>query len=502
MWTGRQAFERIENAIVSLHRQETELDSALASASADAERLRGERSDAFRELARIKLDEITAKRLVDDLDAAETRAVQLLEGRRRQLESTTAQRAHAIAALEQAGAERTGAAAALEHAIDALDELRAKVAEEIRSSDAWRRARAALDTAVKVAEASDAKAAQSEAELAEKRKPYDDDPLFAYLWRIGYGTSRYQAGSFARFMDRMVARYIGFPDARLNYAMLIEIPARLREHARLQREIADERRAELLAVEQKALVAAGEDALAREVDEARGRLASADETIESRQSALRDLDQKRDALVTGLNDPAYREALQTIASADAQDQFDTLVREAKRTATPADDAIVHRIGDLNEQIGKIESEIGELRKSARSIAERRVEVERARDRFRDSGYDHPDATFDNEVDLDRILRQVLGGVITGGVLWDMLRTGFGLRYPRGRRSGGLSFPFPFPIPMPDGREESRGGDWRRAESRGGWSPTHESWKRKRWNRGDHDDDDEDRRGGWRTGGRF
>jgi len=505
MWTGRQAFERIENAIVGLHRQETELDSALASAAADAERLRRERSDAFRELARIKLDEITAQRLVDDLDAAETRAVQLLEGRRRQLESITAQREQAIIALERAEAERAEAAAALERAIDALDELRSKVADEIRSSEEWNRARAALEKATKVADAADAKAALSEAELSEKRKPYDNDPLFAYLWHIGYGTPRYRAGSFARFMDRMTARFIGFPDARLNYAMLTEIPARLREHARLQREIADERRAELLAIEQKAIAAAGEGTLSREVEEARRKLAAADEAIESRQSELRNLDQKRDALVAGVDDPAYREALQTMASADAQDQFENLVAEAKRTATEADDAIVRRIGDLNERIDRIEAEIAELRKSARAIAERRVEVERARDRFRESGYDHPDATFDNDVDLDRILRQVLGGVVTGGVLWDLLRSGFGLRYPGGRRSGGLSFPFPFPIPMPDRREDTRGGDWRRADSRGGWSPTHESWKRSRWDRDDDDDDDDHdhgHRGGWRTGGRF
>lgn len=507
MWTGRQAFERIENAIVSLHRQETELDSALASATADAERLRRERTDAFRELARIKLDEITAKRLVDDLDAAEARAVRLLEGRRRQLESTTAEREQAIAALEQAEAERSAKAVVLESAIDALDELRSRVAEDIRSSDEWSRAREALEKAVKVAEASDAKAAQSEAELAEKRKPYDDDPLFAYLWGIGYGSPRYQAGNFARFMDRMAARYIGFSDARLNYAMLNEIPARLREHARLQREIANERRAELQVIEQRALVAAGEEELARAVDEARRTLAAADEAIESRQSALRALDDKRDALVAGIEDPIYGEALQTIASADALDQYETLVQEARRTATPADDAIVRRVGDLNERIGRIEEEIAELRKSARSIAERRLEIERTRDRFRKSGYDHPDATFDNDIDLDRILGQILGGVVTGGVLWDVLRNGFGLRYPRGRRSRGLSFPFPFPIPMPDGREESRGGDWRRAETRGGWSPTHDSWKRKGRRRRDDDDDDDDdderyRRSAWRTGGRF
>lgn len=499
MWTGRQAFERIENAIVSLHRQETELDSALASATAEAERLRKERSAAFRELARVKLDEITAKRLVDNLDAGERRATQLLESRRRQLEVLAEQRQQVLAALEQAEAERSAAAAELENAIDRLDELRAQVADEIRTNPEWKQAREVLQAAENVAQAAEAKAAQSEAELADKRKPYDEDPLFAYLWRIGYATPRYQAGSFARFMDRMTAKYIGYHDARLNYAMLIEIPARLREHAKLQREIVEERRRSLQEIERKALVAAGEEALSRAVEEARKRLAAADEAIDARQAELRALDEKRDALVARADDPVYQEALQTIATADAQDQFETLVEEAKRTGTHTDDAIVRKIGELNNKIEQVDREIAELRKSARTIAERRIEMERTRDRFRKSGYDHPDAIFDNDLDLDRILKQILGGVITGGVLWDVLREGFGVRVPRGRRSGGLSFPFPFPVPMPGQREETRGGDWRRAGTRGGWSPPEDAWSWKRYRRDDDDDDDDDdrprRRGG-------
>lgn len=512
MWTGRQAFERIESAIVSLHRQETELDSALASATADAERLRRERGDAFRELARIKLDEIMAQRLVEDLDAAEARAARLLESRRRQLQSATGERQEMLARLERAEAERSSAAAALDFAIDALDELRAKVAEDVKSSEDWTRARAALESALKIAEAADAKAAQSEGELSAKRKPYDEDPLFAYLWSIGYATPRYQASSFGRLMDRLAAKHIGFADARVDYAMLIQIPARLREHARLQREIAEQRGASLQSIERKALTTAGEEDLARKVDGARNNLAVADAALERAQADLRVIDEKRDALVTDAEDKTYREALQTIATADAQDRLETLLEEARRTATAADDAIVRRIGELNSQVERVEAEIAELRKSARSIAERRLEVERARDRFRKSGYDHPDATFDNDFDLERILGQILGGAVTGSVLWDLLRAGFGLRRPRGRpRSGGLSFPFPFPVPMPGRQEESRGGDWRRPEARGGWRPPDDAWsKRRGWEDDDdreHDDDDDDDRrrphsAKWSTGGRF
>src|SRR5262249_17785103 len=56
MWTGRQTLGSIETAIGKLYREETQLDASLKSAVAEAERLRKERAEALRELARVKLD--------------------------------------------------------------------------------------------------------------------------------------------------------------------------------------------------------------------------------------------------------------------------------------------------------------------------------------------------------------------------------------------------------------------------------------------------------------
>ena len=79
MWTGRQTLASIESAIAKVHGEESQLDRALRSAVDDTERLRAERSQGLRELARIKLDEMTAGRLVGNLDAGERRALQILD---------------------------------------------------------------------------------------------------------------------------------------------------------------------------------------------------------------------------------------------------------------------------------------------------------------------------------------------------------------------------------------------------------------------------------------
>lgn len=75
------------------------------------------------------------------------------------------------------------------------------------------------------------KVQQAEADREEKRKPYEADPLFMYLWRRRYGTRDYDAGAFVRFFDRKVAHLIDFESARVNYTLLMELPDRLREHA-------------------------------------------------------------------------------------------------------------------------------------------------------------------------------------------------------------------------------------------------------------------------------
>jgi chromosome segregation ATPase len=468
MWTGRQTLASLENALSRLHAQEGELDVALQSATAEAERLRRDRLDAFKELARVKLGELEGGRLVEGLDAAERRAMQILSERRERLAEVTRRREEVIAGLHKAEAARDAAAQAVEQALSAVEELREAVEGGVQESAEWRAAKAAFDEADGIAGEAEKKAAGSEEELGAKQQPYDSDPLFAYLWERGYGTSRYSASPPVRWIDGMMARFIGFAGARANYAMLIEIPRRLREHAGRQRTKAEERKRALFEIERRALVAAGIESREQELAAARERLAAAEAAFTEGRDRLREIDKERGSLLREGQDPAYEQALSTIAGADAQDDIATLYGEARRTATPADEAIVRRIEAIDEKIARTETEIAGLRRSAQELARRRMEVESARDRFRKAGYDHPHTTFGNDSELSQVLQQILKGVIQSGLLWDLLRRGYGYRRPRGRPDFG--FPFPFPIPGGTGGSGSRGDDWREPGSGGGWSP--------------------------------
>ena len=106
------------------------------------------------------------------------------------------------------------------------------------------------------------------------------------------------------------------------------------------------------------------------------------------------------------------------------------------------------------------------------MAQRRTEIERVRERFRTSGFDHPNATFRNDNEISVVLGQILEGAVRSGILWDILRGGFGTRPSRGRPEFGAPT-FPFPFPMPGGGEGARGGEWRQPGTRGGWTPPFE-----------------------------
>ena len=470
MWTGRQTLSSIESAIADIQREEGQLDAALRSAVGETERLRKERAEALRELARIKLDEMAAGRLVNSLDAGERRAVQILDDYRLRIAATAERREGLLKEVAEAETQRNTAAAAVEQALEAVEAIRADTEAKVNTAPTWQRAKRTFDEAEAVATEAEKKAASSEAELGAKRKPYDDDPLFTYLWGRKFGTRDYQGGNFARLMDRIVADFIGFNEVRANYAALIEIPLRLREHATAKRAETGDSQMALSEVERTAMIEAGIEPRERALAEARHRLAAADQTLEEKHGLLRKVDDERQGLVAGGTNPAYSQALETIASADSKDDLAALYQEARRTPTSADDAIVRKLESIDANVAKAESEVANLRRSAQDLARRRTDVQDVRDRFRGAGYDHPNATFGNDGAIADVLGRVLEGAANSGVLWDLLRGGYRYRQPRGRPDfGAPNFPFPFPIPG-GGTNSSTGGGWREPSSRGGWSP--------------------------------
>lgn len=471
MLSGRQALASFEQAIARTRGDEGRLDATLRSAEAEVARLRTERVELLKELARVRLDLLPREAVTDALDHAETRALALIRDGAERRKASESEREAAYRAVEAAQATRHARAEALEDALKAYDEARAALEPTLRASDEWTAQEARIDAAERVADEAAKKADQATADLAEKRKPYEADPLFLYLWERKFGTADYRASFLARFLDRKVAALVHYPDARANFAMLQEIPARLAAHAARQKAAIAEEKSRLAEIEAQALQKAGAGKRQAAIETARQALLDAEKTLSAAHAALAALEK-----AAGAEDPAYEQAVAILAEADGREDLAELYREAAMTASPEDETIVRRIETLDGQIARADGEVRRIRETARDLAARRTQIEQARDDFRKEGYDQPYGGFAN----DGIIADVIGGILKGAmsrsVLRDILRDNYRRGAPpargrRGRReeAGGI---FPFPIPMPTGgwsggdSDDSSGG----SASSGSWVP--------------------------------
>jgi chromosome segregation ATPase len=465
MITGRQAFNSIEEATAKVRADEMRLDSALRSASEETARLRQDRLKELRALAQLKFGLIKSGDLVHDLDAAEQQVKDLLDRIARQISEAESRRQEAAHALQKAEAIQRERASAYDAAAGALRARENEIAPSVTSDPAWIALKARFDAASNTADEAEKKAAQAEAGRARKKTPYESDSLFMYLWRRKLGTPDYSSGFFVRYFDEKIAALINYREARANYAMLNQIPNRLRAHAdRLAAERETERQ-KLGAFEQGCLIEAGGGPLQKKAVEAKAALDASEAEVAEVGKSLETLDRQYDAIAHQDNNGAFTKAIELIAENDSRDDVRTLYREAARTKTDEDRVIVEKIDRLTQSIGRADEEIARIRGQIREVAARRIEIEQARREFRQHGYDYPGTAFGNETTINDVLGGILQGAMKGIVLGQVLDQGY-RRPPSSNWGGGMMpppmFPSPGPgsLPRPPVQSPSGGGDFR------------------------------------------
>ncbi len=427
--SSRDALSEVENAIAGVRSNENRLAQVLASAAQEAERQRKQLADSFRSLALVRLDALVRNEIVGDLDAAERRALALLRTYKSTLDQLLIRHGGAQSAVVAAEADHRAKTAAVEAAGEPIKTLQFEVEKKMAADTAWVAQKARLTDVTSVAQAADDKAKQSEADLGAKRKPYEADPLFMYLWKRKFATADYKAGNFARFFDRWVARLVGYDTAKPNYTLLNEIPLRLREHAGelVKRVEAEDRKLE--EIERAALMEAGILTLETKLATAQADLKTATETLAKAQAALAALDQERTKLLDEGDRRAHDEALAVLSQSIAREDLQTMYREARTTKTTDDDRLVQQIELTQNAIAKAESEVAKIRDETREVARRRSELEGVRDKVRSANYDGPWGQF--QINNNDMLADLIGGIVRGAVqgavLWDVFQRGYSKR---------------------------------------------------------------------------
>jgi hypothetical protein len=409
-------------------------------------RLRAERVATVKQLAAIRLDVLRRGPIVTSLDAAERRALALLSEGQQAMANLEARLAKAEADNAAAQADQRAKAEEVGQALAALEKFQAEAEPRIKGGQAWRGQQALVERAASVAAEAERKAGQAETDREAKRKPYEADPLFIYLWNRKFGTADYAAGAFVRFFDRQVAELVDYAKARPNYYMLNTIPARLRDHAERCKAALTAERDKLAAIEAEGLKSAGSGPLEDALAAARAELGAAETRLKQMADALAALDRERQAAIADRQGSAWTEAVDVLAEADGRADVRELEREAAETPTAEDDALVRRISAIDAQAETAESNVQRLLQAASALARRRAELEHERDAFRQRGYDNPYGQFGNEQVIGQVLGGILKGAIAGHVLGQVLQGGYHQRQPQADSNfggdGGFTFPFP------------------------------------------------------------
>ena len=418
--SGPEALRSLDEALRDVRREEDEIAKRLARSAELITKMREQEGELLSSLAQVRLDPAIQAELRGQISAAELRAREMLKTHGEDLSASESQLKALDADITKAIAERTRLQDDATRRNDELKALSDRVRPQLQSDPAFAQKLAAAKELAAIAAESLRKTAQAEADREQKGRPYRDDPLFMYLWNAGFGTKTYRANNLVAWLDGIVARMVGYPEARPNFAMLNEIPLRLREHAERQDANAKAASDELTALENEAIDKAGGKAAREAMEKVTADIAALDENVVHLQDQRDDALKVQRELAQG-SDPAFAAAIKGLAEALGREDLKTLLAEARETRTGQDDTIVAQIDDVRQRVKQEDEETLDQKQRLKTLAARRRELEDIQYEFKKQGFDNPRSSFGKDDLVGDMLNDFLRGGISAANYWDQWR---------------------------------------------------------------------------------
>ncbi|MGV8951962.1 MAG: hypothetical protein ACOH2M_12725 [Cypionkella sp.] len=450
---GPEALASLDEAMRDIRREEDEISKRLARSAERISKIRETEAELFRQLAQLRLDPAVQAELDGRISQAEIKAREMMKAHGKNLSQAEKDLAAIDAALAQSTNARAAALRELDERQGELKALATRIGASIAKDPTFAAKRKEATELADIAAQSMRKTEQAEGDREQKGRPYRDDGLFMYLWERGYGTSGYRANNLIRYLDARVAELVKFDKARPNFAMLNEIPLRLREHAERQIANAKTAEAEVDAIETQAIDAAGGKPIRDALEAIQQRIADIDAEMVAAEDR-RDETAKALAALSQGNDPAFADALAALAAGLGREDIQTLLAEARLTRTGQDDTIVAQIDDARARIKDEDAETKDQQDRIKILAARRRELEDIQWEFKKQRFDDPRSTFREDRLVGDLLNDFLRGGITAASYWDQWRNsqnwsagtsdwGGGVGLPNnGRRNSGGGFNWP------------------------------------------------------------
>ena len=420
MRTGRQVQEDIAQKLAVAERQLGDAGGSLHELRSRDEVAHAELARTLAELGRVRLGELASGRLTERLDAADRHAKDLL-AQRQQTHDNLAERI-ASNNLEQTrlAEQRTQLLAERDRCAATHQQQIVATMQRLATDDAYVGQRSHAEYLTGQAEHAEEKAQQAETDRATKGVPYEQDKLFAYLWQRRYRYPEYSAWPLIRTLDGWVAGLCNYQSAHRDYAMLLEIPIRLRAHADAAIERAQAATNELSELEQAAMAADGLPALHQKLEQAQQQLDKATEAIDRAELDHDAMLQELAAINSG-EDKFTRQALQALTTQLEQEDAATLMRDAQETTTRADDELASKIRSLRDRRTRLANDIAAATTAHQHASSALHNMQQLQRNFRNEGFDRDGSMFPSDFELGDLLSGLLNGVLTSGNAWQRMR---------------------------------------------------------------------------------
>ena len=462
MTSGRDVLHRIDASIAQARSGLADTNRAATERAARLAAIERAEGDAYRAIAGIRLDHLQSDDLSRSLGETDEEAERLIGDHEAELKALSTELSRARQKIEQLETDRRKHEEALDKAVEAHDRAIDKTNERLETDDEYLRRASALEEANAIVERAEAKLNLARADRAAKGAPYEDDPLFSYLWERKFATRDYRAFFLFAALDRWVARLIRYRDAKLNYARLLELPERLADHVARVEAAAEDLEKSIAAYEREALERDGVGKLRDKANAARTALEEIDAAIAEAEANHQAIAKKHGDAAAGRGGP-MGDARKLIAKALADRSIPDLKVLAAETLTLEDDHLVDELIRLRREKMEIEEHRRSLARTVNQHAGILGDLETVRRRFKSARFDSPYSEFPDRGVVSVVLAELLRGAVNERNAWRRLqkaqrrrkrdwsddfggaewRDGFGLpKQSRGRWSGGAGPTFP------------------------------------------------------------
>ncbi|MFN7180722.1 hypothetical protein [Hyphomonas sp.] len=384
---GRDALAELDTQVGRIR---TSLAAALSAADGiEARRtiIQGEQAEAYRALAAIRLDVLQASSKAEFGRAGET-ARALAERHSAFVASERAALEAAAEAVAKQEHRRTELAAQYDAAVAAYEAKVAETEAALKQSEAYTALVEAAEEARAVTQRAHQKLLLARTDREEKGAPYEQDPLFSYLWKRKFRSSEYKAPAITRFLDGWVAKLCRYDQAFLNYQRLTELPDRIAEHAAYVAGLEEKAEAALVAAEERAMAEAGVEQLKSGADAIKAEMASCDAAIAEAEERHRETAQRHEAAQNEEAGPAV-EARALLIAELRKASFPDLRILAAETVELEDDRIVDTLVRLRAEEMALELEASDRMRRPKILRDDLAVMEGLRRQFKEARYDSP-----------------------------------------------------------------------------------------------------------------